>query len=175
MGPDHGVRGMGYCLYRTWPMREEGHHLHPGIGHLEDSHRTLWLTLLSSCVSSDHTAIFRQTSTPATQQQGHEALAHGSPTEDHYRVPAQGTERTCVDSWIHTSSGKRWISVEGCGWSHSYLPRPRGHGEEVSSEHKESREEDQASGRHVHGHPLGCAVEFWLSLGTWVGTKAPPA
>lgn len=79
MGLDHGVRGMGYCLYRTWLKREEGHHLHPGIGGLEDYYLTLLLTLFSSCVSSGHTAILRQTGTPATQQQGHEALAHGVP------------------------------------------------------------------------------------------------
>lgn len=53
-------------------------------------------------------------------------------------------------------------------------------GEDGCGEHKEPREEDQASGLHVHRHPVGYAEESWLSLGTWVGTKAgvgeaPPA
>lgn len=70
-----------------------------------------------------------------------------------------------------------------CGglWMVTQLPaKASWPGEEGYKEHKEPKEEDQASGHHVHGHPVGSAEESWLSLGTWFGTKAgvgeaPPA
>lgn len=95
-------------------MKEEGHHLLPGIGCFEDSHLTLLLTLCSSHVPSGYTAIPQHPSTPAAQQQGLEALVHGIPTEDHYHVPAQGTERTWVDLGLLVSH-LFWKAMDLCG------------------------------------------------------------
>jgi hypothetical protein len=73
---------MGYCLYQALLMREDDN-VSLECGCFEGFHPTLLLNLFSSHVLSAHTAVLYQTSTPALQQQGHEALtqrnAHRGP------------------------------------------------------------------------------------------------
>ena len=58
------------------------------------------------------------------------------------------------------------LESDGSLWMVTQLPTKASWlGEDGCGEHKEPREEDQASGLHVHGHPVGCAEESWLSLG----------